>query len=255
MASTESGDSSTKDAPAEHPTNLPPASPSSPPNGGFAAWSGVLAGFLLFLTTWGFSTAYGAFQHYYKSELLVENSDSRLSWIGTVNAFFLISSGVIAGPLFDRSLLVHLMAAGCLLTTFGLMMLSLSDQYYQVLLSQGFCCGIGSVLIYIPALSLVSTSFTSRRGRGPGDLRCKYRYVGYPSRLINEQQLTAIRRRFIPHNIHPSPTTNWLSLDGAYDGFYPASMLLCSSSLASNDDSTKARLPPPTHPLGSAQRL
>ncbi|THC92447.1 hypothetical protein EYZ11_008089 [Aspergillus tanneri] len=141
-----------------------PATPPLPPNGGFAAWIGVFAGFLLFITTWGFSTAYGAFQHYYQIDLLSSSSASRLSWIGTVNAFFLISTGVIAGPLFDRGFLIHLMTAGCFLTTLGLMMLSLSHKYYQVLLSQGFCCGIGSGLIYVPALSLVSTSFTTRRG-------------------------------------------------------------------------------------------
>ncbi|KAA8649464.1 putative MFS monocarboxylate transporter [Aspergillus tanneri] len=145
-----------------------PATPPLPPNGGFAAWIGVFAGFLLFITTWGFSTAYGAFQHYYQIDLLSSSSASRLSWIGTVNAFFLISTGVIAGPLFDRGFLIHLMTAGCFLTTLGLMMLSLSHKYYQVLLSQGFCCGIGSGLIYVPALSLVSTSFTTRRGIAVG---------------------------------------------------------------------------------------
>lgn len=143
-----------------------------PPNGGFAAWVGVFAGFLLFITTWGFSTAYGAFQHYYQTDLLSDSSPSQLSWIGTVNAFLLISSGVIAGPLFDRGFLIHLMIAGCLLTTLGLMTLSLSHKYYQVLLSQGFCCGIGSGLIYVPALSMVSTSFTTRRGIAVGMVTC-----------------------------------------------------------------------------------
>ncbi|KAE8366298.1 major facilitator superfamily domain-containing protein [Aspergillus caelatus] len=153
---------------------VPPASSpaASPPNGGIAAWLGVFAGFLLFFTTWGFSTAYGAFQHFYRTDLLRDSSPSQLSWIGTVNAFFLISTGVIAGPLFDRGFLIHLMVAGCFLTTLGLMMLSLSQKYYQVLLSQGFCCGIGSGLIYVPALSLVLTSFTSRRGIALGMVTC-----------------------------------------------------------------------------------
>lgn len=100
-----------------------------PANGGVAAWSGVFASFLLFLTTWGFSTAFGAFQSYYQSDLLHTSSPSRISWVGTVNAFFLISTGVIAGPLFDRGYLHHLMTAGCFMTTFGLMMLSVSTQY------------------------------------------------------------------------------------------------------------------------------
>ncbi|KAB8246080.1 major facilitator superfamily domain-containing protein [Aspergillus flavus] len=159
--------------PRETATLPPTSSPApSPQNGGLAAWVGVFAGFLLFFTTWGFSTAYGAFQHFYQTDLLRDSSPSKLSWIGTVNAFFLISTGVVAGPLFDRGFLIHLMIAGCFLTTLGLMMLSLSQTYYQVLLSQGFCCGIGSGLIYVPALSLVLTSFTSRRGIALGIVTC-----------------------------------------------------------------------------------
>ncbi|EAW15016.1 uncharacterized protein ACLA_004300 [Aspergillus clavatus NRRL 1] len=40
-------------------------------NGGLV---GVFASFLLSLTTWGFSTAFGAFQSYYQSDLLHTNS-------------------------------------------------------------------------------------------------------------------------------------------------------------------------------------
>ncbi|OGM47169.1 MFS monocarboxylate transporter [Aspergillus bombycis] len=139
-----------------------------PPNGGLAAWSGVFASFLLFITTWGFSTTLSAFQSYYQSDLLSTSSPSRIAWVGTIQAFFLISTGVITGPLFDRGYLHHLMIAGCFLTTLGLMLLSLSTEYYQVFLSQGVCYGVGSGLIYVPALSLVSTRFTTRGGIAVG---------------------------------------------------------------------------------------
>ncbi|KAB8261416.1 major facilitator superfamily domain-containing protein [Aspergillus pseudonomiae] len=98
------------------------AATAEPPNGGLAAWVGVFASFLLFVTPWGFSTAFGAFQSYYQSDLL----SSRL------------------------------------------MMLSLSPEYYQLFLMQGICCGLGSGLNYVPALSLVSTCFTTRRGLAVG---------------------------------------------------------------------------------------
>ncbi|KAA8642803.1 hypothetical protein EYZ11_004333 [Aspergillus tanneri] len=149
-----------------------PTTPLPPSNGGIATWMGVFAAFLLFFTTWGYSTAYGAFQQYYQIGPLSSSSASQLSWVGTVNAFLLISTGVVAGPLFDRGFLIHLMTAGCFLTTLGLMMLSLSSTYYQVLLSQGLCCGIGSGLIYVPALSLVSRSFSTRRAIALGMVTC-----------------------------------------------------------------------------------
>ncbi|KAE8349444.1 putative MFS monocarboxylate transporter [Aspergillus coremiiformis] len=158
----DTGSEEHKQPPSQEP--LTPSPAPEPPNGGLAAWSGVFASFLLFITTWGFSTAFGAFQSYYEHDLLRTNSPSSIAWVGTVQAFFLISSGVIAGPLFDRGYLHHLMIIGCFLTTFGLMMLSLSTQFYQVFLAQGVCAGLGSGLIYVPALSLVSTRFTTRRG-------------------------------------------------------------------------------------------
>lgn len=51
---------------------------------------------------------------------------------------------------------------------FGQMMLSLSTKYYQVMLSQGFCVGIGAGLIYVPAIAMVSTRFTTKRAIAMG---------------------------------------------------------------------------------------
>ncbi|PYH75097.1 putative MFS monocarboxylate transporter [Aspergillus vadensis CBS 113365] len=140
----------------------------APPNGGVAGWSAVFASFLLFATTYGYSSAYGAFQAYYESDLLHSSSPSRIAWIGTIQGFFMVSTGVFAGPLFDQGYLHSLMTVGCFLNVIGFMMLSLSTEYYQVFLSQGVCSGIGCGLIYVPALSLASTLFTTRRSIAVG---------------------------------------------------------------------------------------
>lgn len=39
---------------------------------------------------------------------------------------------------------------------FGLMMLSLSSKYYQIILSQSICSGLGLSLFFTPSLSAVS---------------------------------------------------------------------------------------------------
>ncbi|KAI2991325.1 hypothetical protein CBS147482_9028 [Aspergillus niger] len=163
MESKESGRSS----PQQNQHDTVAAAP-APPNGGVAGWSAVFASFLLFATTYGYSSAFGAFQAYYESDLLRSSSPSRIAWIGTIQGFFMISTGVLAGPLFDQGYLHALMTIGCLLNVIGLMMLSLSTEYYQVFLSQGVCSGIGCGLIYVPALSLASTLFTTRRSIAVG---------------------------------------------------------------------------------------
>ena len=162
-----SSSNSSDAVPSSHPQQLSTRAP-QPPDGGTHAWLAVSAAFLLFIMTWGPSTAFGSFQDYYQTTLLSDSSASKISWIGAVNAFFLISTGVIAGPLFDRGFLRHLMTVGCILSVFSTMMLSLSNQYYQILLSQGFLSGIGSGLIYVPALSLVNTNFTTKRAIAMG---------------------------------------------------------------------------------------
>ncbi|RAL61107.1 hypothetical protein DID88_010446 [Monilinia fructigena] len=133
------------------------------PDGGLKAWLSVLAGFCVFLSTWGITSSYGAFQSYYTTTLLLEESSSALSWIGSMQSFLLIIVGIIAGPLFDMGYLMHLMYLGGTLTTLGLFMLSLSKKYHQVMLSQGVCYGLGSGLMYIPSIALISIQFTKRR--------------------------------------------------------------------------------------------
>ena len=142
--------------------------PPEPPNGGTLAWLSTFAAFLLFLVSWGPSTGFGAFQNYYQRNLLAEYSPSTIAWIGTVNATLLISSGVVAGPLFDRGYVRHLMVLGCFMAVLGEMMLSLSTKYYQIMLSQGFCSGVGSGLLYVPSIALVNTMFTTKRGVAMG---------------------------------------------------------------------------------------
>jgi predicted MFS family arabinose efflux permease len=71
--------------------------------------------------------------------------------------------GVVAGPLFDMGYLVPLMVLGSGMIIFGMMRLSLSKEYWQILLAQGLCVGLGAGFVYIPALAIVATQFTTKR--------------------------------------------------------------------------------------------
>lgn len=72
-----------------------------PPNGGLLAWSAVVAGWHLFVISWGPSLAFGVFQEFYQTEYLANYSASSISWIGGLQAFLLLSTGALCGPLFD----------------------------------------------------------------------------------------------------------------------------------------------------------
>ena len=107
----------------------------------------------------GPALGYAVFQVFYEQELLHGHSPSSNSWIGSVQAFFLIASGVFVGPLFDHGYFMSTMSIGCFLLVFGEMMLSISDSYWQVFLSQAVCMGIGAGIVYVPGVGIISTTF------------------------------------------------------------------------------------------------
>ncbi|KAH8809332.1 major facilitator superfamily domain-containing protein [Xylogone sp. PMI_703] len=133
------------------------------PNGGLEAWLSVLAGFCVFVDTWGLLSTYGAFQEYYQTVLLPHESPSAISWVGSIQAMLIVMVGVVTGPLVDGGHLRPLIISGLFLVIFGMMMTSLATQYYHVLLAQGFCVGIGGGIAYVPSLVVISSHFTTKR--------------------------------------------------------------------------------------------
>jgi MFS family permease len=51
---------------------------------------------------------------------------------------------------------------------FGIFMLSLSKNYWQIFLSQGVCMGIGAGLLYVPSVALLGLSFSTKRSVAQG---------------------------------------------------------------------------------------
>jgi MFS family permease len=74
-----------------------------------------------------------------------------------------IVGGVVTGPIFDRGYIRELLVTGTVVTVLGVMMLSLAHEYYQILLAQGICVGIGSAILYVPSISLVASRFRRHR--------------------------------------------------------------------------------------------
>lgn len=134
----------------------------SVPNGGLTAWLQVLGSFFLFFNTWGIVNSFGTYQTYYESGILSSSSPSDISWIGSLQATLLLLVGSLTGPIYDAGYVRTLVATGTFLCVFGQMMLSLSTTYYQVLLSQAVCIGIGTGTMFIPGVAVLSTYFSTR---------------------------------------------------------------------------------------------
>jgi MFS family permease len=74
------------------------------------------------------------------------------------------------GALFDKYGPRYIIIGGTFMHVFGLMMASISTQYYQFLLSQGVCSAIGVAAVFQPALSCIMGWFDKKRGIAYGIL-------------------------------------------------------------------------------------
>ncbi|WQF87048.1 Putative major facilitator superfamily, MFS transporter superfamily [Colletotrichum destructivum] len=132
--------------------------PSSPlPDGGWRAWMSVLAGFLSIMNTWGSIISFGVFQTYYVTHLNRPPSD--ISWIGSIAVFFLFAGGIVTGRLTDAGYFHHVTILGAALVVLGTFMTSISKTYWQVLLAQGLCVGLGNGSLQTPMMVLIATYF------------------------------------------------------------------------------------------------
>jgi MFS family permease len=136
-------------------------------------------------STFGYQNAYGVYQDFYGQTHA--GSASAISWIGSTQLFMLTSLGIISGKLVDMGYFRQTVFIGSFLYVFwlvliifnlrikesddnSLFMLSIAHTniYYQLFLSQGIGMGIGSGLIYIPCLTVLSHHWRARRSMAIG---------------------------------------------------------------------------------------
>lgn len=118
---------------------------------------------ILHCTIRGVIGAFGVYQTYYETALLANESPSNISWIGSIQAFLTLFVGVLSGPLFDAGYFRTLLLVGTTLVPLGFMMTSLCTSYWQVMLAQGICIGLGNGCTWIPSISVLPQYFVKRR--------------------------------------------------------------------------------------------
>nr|POE86597.1 aspyridones efflux protein apdf [Quercus suber] len=122
-------------------------------------WVQVVGAIFISFNAWALLLAFGTFEVYYKENLLSAYSSSEISWIATVAAFLLTIAGTLTGRLFDEGLIHPMLLIGSFLVILGMMMTRIARRYYEILLAEGLCVGLGFSLLWVPALSTVATCF------------------------------------------------------------------------------------------------
>lgn len=77
--------------------------------------------------------------------------------------FLTLFVGVFAGWLLDRGYLRSILVTGILFEVIGIMMTSVCNNYWQLLLAQGICVGIGSGTLAFTSAAIIPFYFTKRR--------------------------------------------------------------------------------------------
>ncbi|KAG4422349.1 hypothetical protein IFR04_004501 [Cadophora malorum] len=133
------------------------------------AYLQVVGAFFLMFNSWGVANTFGAYQNYYETALLKEETPSRISWIGSIQAFLLLLlGGLLTGPIFDAGHLRGLVIVGTVASVFGMMMTSICKEYWQVVLAQGLVVGVGSGCMLLPSVAVFPQYFTKRRALATG---------------------------------------------------------------------------------------
>ncbi|KAM5349524.1 hypothetical protein ACJ41O_006029 [Fusarium nematophilum] len=127
-------------------------------------WSQVLVGFLVNFMTWGNPNAYGVYQLHYANT--TDWSSSQISWIGSTQLFLTFVTGCVSGRLADAGYSRQCILAGSTLNVLGLMITSIAKEYWQVILTQGICVGLGGGMMFMPAAAAIGSHLRSRRALG-----------------------------------------------------------------------------------------
>ncbi|KAL3450935.1 major facilitator superfamily domain-containing protein [Aspergillus insuetus] len=142
--------------------------PDGPPDGGLRAWLTVVGAFCGMFVSFGWISCIGVFIDYYKTHQLRDTDTSTITWITSLEYFLMFFGGPFVGVLFDNFGPRWILFVGSFFHIFGLMMTSISSEYYQFLLAQGICSPIGTSALFHGSLNSVSTWFRHRRALALG---------------------------------------------------------------------------------------
>ncbi|GME37009.1 mfs monocarboxylate transporter [Neofusicoccum parvum] len=138
------------------------------PEGGLQAWLVVLGSFSGMLASFGMMNSIGTFQAYLATHQLSHYDESTIGWIFSVYTFLSFFCGIQIGPIFDAYGPRLLVLAGNVLLVASMLLLGVCEEYYQFLLVFGVLGGIGTSLIFTPAISSIGHFFQLKRGVATG---------------------------------------------------------------------------------------
>jgi MFS family permease len=134
---------------------------------GLYGWLVVLGSFLIAFVLFGIYSSYGIFLQEYKN-IFPDVNTSTLSFIGSTGSALFFFLGLVTSKISDYIHYKIVMTIGAIIFSLGLLLASFADQIWQLFLTQAVLLGIGSSIIFYPAISAPSEWFNKSRGLAIG---------------------------------------------------------------------------------------
>jgi MFS family permease len=80
----------------------------------------------------------------------------------------LLIVGIATGPLYDAGHFRALIITGSFLVVFGMIMTSFCHQYWEIMLAQAVCVGLGFGCLFVPCIAIVTTYFSTKKAFATG---------------------------------------------------------------------------------------
>lgn len=116
----------------------------------------------------GLMNTIGTFQAYFSTHQLAGMSESSIGWIFGIYAFLSFFCGIQIGPVFDAKGPRWLIFAGSILIMATYLLLGVCQVYWHFLVVFGIMGGLGTSLVFTPAVAAVGHFFLLKRGQYTG---------------------------------------------------------------------------------------
>ncbi|KAE8423676.1 MFS monocarboxylate transporter [Aspergillus pseudocaelatus] len=138
------------------------------PEGGLRGWLCVFGSFMGLVGSLGLINSIGTFQAYLETHQLQQYGSGKTGWIFGLFTFLTFFGGIQVGPIFDARGPRLLVCFGSLLIMAMMISLGFCKTFWEFFLCIGVAGGIGTSLIFTPALSAPGHFFFEKRGLATG---------------------------------------------------------------------------------------
>ena len=138
------------------------------PEGGLQAYLCVFGSFCGLMSALGLMNTIGSYQAYTSTHQLKHQSVGDIGWIFGMYAFLSFFCGIQIGPVFDAKGPRWLVLSGSILLMTTYLLIGICTKYWHFFVVFGVVGGLGTSLVFTPAIAAIGHFFLQKRGQFTG---------------------------------------------------------------------------------------